>query len=187
MPQKQVEGLYKFVSGKYSNDFGSLDNFYNNLQDPLKSKSLYDKLSQDQVPSLGDYDSFRLKVSSKASEIDPKSVLIDPDETTLEQPQETNLQKLIRGLEEYRDNPKAIMRDASGPNAVEQISNQAKSLPKFIMGIPTTEIPTEKKPIFDGVDTQAASKKIEEERAKSNLPFTPTGKDVAKYEKTQFL
>lgn len=187
MPQKQVEGLYKFVSGKYNNDFGSLDNFYNNLQDPLKSKSLYDKLSQDQVPNLGDYDSFRLKVSSKASEIDPKSVLIDPDETILEQPQETNLQKLIRGLEEYRDNPKAIMRDASGPNAVEQISNKAKPLPKFIMGIPTTEIPTEKKPTFDGVDTQAASKKTEEERAKFNLPFTPTGKDVAKYEKTQFF
>ena len=56
--------------------------------------------------------------------------------------QETNLDRIIRALEQGKDNPQYIMKTASEPDAVDKLTKSATPLPKFVMGIPTSEIPT---------------------------------------------
>ena len=91
MPQESIQALYNLVAKEYTNDFGSFDSFYNSLQDPTKRKTLYDQLSQDGYSNLGDYESFELKVSSKAPAINPNDVFIVPDEHLTEQPSFKNI------------------------------------------------------------------------------------------------
>jgi len=56
--------------------------------------------------------------------------------------QETNLDRIIRALEQGKQNPQYIMKTASEPDAVDRLTKSATPLPKFVMGIPTSEITT---------------------------------------------
>ena len=57
--------------------------------------------------------------------------------------QESNLDRIMRALEQGKNNPQYIMKTASEPDAVERLVKSVNPLPKFVMGIPTSEIPTE--------------------------------------------
>lgn len=92
--------------------------------------------------------------------------------------QETNLDRIIKALEYGKDNPQYVMKAASSPDPVESLS---KGLPKFVMGISTSELLKKPKQEFDGIPTKEAQEKLDKEKARLNLPFDATEEDFQKY------
>jgi len=130
MPQESIQALYDLVGKEYTNDFGSFDSFYNNLQDPTKRKALYDQLSQDGYTNLGDYEEFELKVSSKAPAINPQDVFIDPDEDLPEEGLfKKNIYESVKQQENSiaKNNPYGVNMPRKKSNA-EKIFNLGGSL-----------------------------------------------------------
>ena len=140
MSQKHIKSLYDAAIKEYpkNTNFGTLDEFYEKIQDPEKSKILYDGLTSKNYKNLGDYESFQIKISSKAPEITADSVLIDPE--TVDAPELTNIQKLIQGLEENRNNPKFIMRAVDDPDPVKKLNESISKMPRFAGLISTDQI-----------------------------------------------
>ena len=92
--------------------------------------------------------------------------------------QETNLDRIIKALEYGKDNPQYVMKAASSPDPVESLS---RGLPKFVMGISTSELLKKPKQEFDGIPTKEAQEKLDKEKARLNLPFDATEEDFQKY------
>jgi len=85
--------------------------------------------------------------------------------------QETNLDRVIKALEQGKDNPRFIMKASSDPNPVEALT---KDLPRTVMGIPTAEILSGQKQV--GPLTPANAKEqqeLDKKRKELGLPFKP--------------
>ena len=159
-----LESLQKLYNGVTSQriDIGDFDTFKTKMQNPESRRSFYDQVSGLGI-DIGDYESFELKVSSPAPAISVSELFVDPDQPKQQQqPQESNLDRIIRSLEEGKNNPQYIMKTASQPDAVDRLTKSVSPLPKFVMGIPTSEIP------------------IEQPKEERRI-FTPTDKDVARF------
>jgi len=87
MSQRHIKSLYDIAIKEYpeNTNFGTLDEFYEKIQDPAKSKILYDGLIRKGYKNLGDYESFQVKISSKAPDITADSVLVIPEEVQFSQ------------------------------------------------------------------------------------------------------
>ena len=161
MSQRHIKSLYDTAIKEYpeNTNFGTLDEFYEKIQDPAKSKILYDGLTRKGYKNLGDYESFQVKISSKAPDITADSVLVVPEE--VEAPTETNLQKITRALEEGRDNPQFIMSAMSSNDPIKKLNDSISKMPKFagliqtdqITGLPRVQpTPTDFKKKYDALD-----------------------------------
>tara|TARA_R100001440_G_scaffold11653_1_gene20668 strand:- start:1064 stop:6211 length:5148 start_codon:yes stop_codon:yes gene_type:complete len=161
MSQRHIKSLYDTAIKEYpeNTNFGTLDEFYEKIQDPAKSKILYDGLTRKGYTNLGSYESFQTKISSKAPEITADSVLVIPEE--VEAPTETNLQKIMRALEEGRDNPQFIMSAMKDNDPIKRLNESISKMPKFAGLIPTDQItglprvqppPTEFRKKYDALD-----------------------------------
>ena len=185
MPKESIQALYDLVKKDYTNDFGSFDSFYNNLQIPTKRKSLYNQLSQDGYTNLGDYESFELKVSSPEPFINADDIFPDEEVTSVPDTSQADLQrsKLIEALEKNKDNPKYIMRALDDPDPDKKINNLTGGLPRFAMGIPTSEILSgqQQARISDVPPVSKEQIELEKQREALGLPFTADEKDVAKF------
>lgn len=164
MALESLQKLYNGVSEFY--DIGDFNTFKTKMQNPDSRRSFYDQVSKGL--DIGDYETFEIKVSSPSPSVDLNDVFIDPDEKIIEPEKETNLQKIIRGLEQNKTNPQYILKNSSGPNSIENLS-RSSSLPKFVMGVPVSSIP--------GIESKQSTTES----------FIPTDKDVAEYEKTRFF
>ena len=149
-----LESLQKLYNGVTSQriDIGDFDTFKTKMQNPESRRSFYDQVSGLGI-DIGDYESFELKVSSPAPAISVSELFVDPDQPKQQQPQESNLDRIIRSLEEGKNNPQYIMKTASQPDAVDRLTKSVSPLPKFVMGIPTSEIPIEQLASIDPAES----------------------------------
>ncbi|HAI37997.1 MAG TPA: hypothetical protein DCM40_07655, partial [Maribacter sp.] len=93
------------------------------------------------------------------------------------------LDSIIKALEQNKDNPKYIMRALDDPDPDKKINNLTGGLPRFAMGIPTSEILAGQQQVRIS-DVPPVSKEqieLEKQREALGLPFTADEKDVAKF------
>jgi len=181
MPKESLQSLYNTVSEQY--DIGTYDSFSGKMQDPKKRRIFYDSLA-DQY-ELPDYETFQLKVSSPEPFINANDIFPDEEVTSVPDTSQADLQrsKLIEALEQNKDNPKYIMRALDDPDPDKKISNLTGGLPKFAMGIPTSEILAgqQQARISDVPPVSKEQIELEKQREALGLPFTADEKDVAKF------
>jgi len=79
MPLESLRKLYDGVSSEY--EIGDFNTFKTKMGNPNSRKKFYDFVSSGNKLDIGDYESFELKVSSKAPAVKPENVFIDPDES----------------------------------------------------------------------------------------------------------
>jgi len=93
------------------------------------------------------------------------------------------LDSIIKALEQNKDNPKYIMRALDDPDPDKKINNLTGGLPKFVMGIPTSEILAgqQQARISDVPSVSKEQIELEKQREALGLPFTADEKDVAKF------
>ena len=68
-----------------------------------------------------------------------RAIAGDPDAQAQIQ-RNKQLDSIIKALEQNKDNPKYIMRALDDPDPDKKINNLTGGLPRFAMGIPTSEI-----------------------------------------------
>ena len=93
------------------------------------------------------------------------------------------LDSIIKALEQNKDNPKYIMRALDDPDPDKKINNLTGGLPRFAMGIPTSEILAgqQQARISDVPPVSKEQIELEKQREALGLPFTADEKDVAKF------
>ena len=181
MAKESLQSLYNTVSEQY--DIGTYDSFSGKMQDPKKRRIFYDSLA-DQY-ELPDYETFELKVSSPEPFINTEDIFPDEEVTSVPDTSQADLQrnKLIEALEQNKDNPKYVMRALDDPDPDKKINNLIGGFPRFVMGIPTSEILAgqQQARISDVPPVSKEQIELEKQREALGLPFIADEKDVAKF------
>ena len=139
MSLNSQQRLYDQVSEYY--DIGDFETFSKKMQDPNSRKSLYNQLV-DLNFELPSYEEYELKISSPSKTVNSNSVFIDPDELkkSSEPVPLTRIKNLTKALDYNKNNPRYIMSAVKDPDPAKKVFNLSSNVPKFVMGIPTSEI-----------------------------------------------
>jgi hypothetical protein len=161
MSLNSQQRLYDQVSEYY--DIGDFETFSKKMQDPNSRKSLYNQLV-DLNFELPSYEEYELKISSPSKTVNSNSVFIDPDELkkSSEPVPLTRIKNLTEALDYNKNNPRYIMSAVKDPDPAKKVFNLSSNVPKFVMGIPTSEI--------EGIET-------------TQEVYEPSAKDLAIFER----